>query len=112
MVHNRCIREGVMIGRIGVSLGLGLLLLAAAGCEEGPKKGPRTGREMVAESNGDIPGACECAIECAHTTMIDDDHGLQACKAACSKEFGAKSAAKGFKRAVEVMSRDRESCDD
>ncbi len=101
-----------MFGRIGVAVGIGVLLLACLGCEEGPKKGPKTARTNSKETTGSIPEACECAFECAETTMIDDDRGLQVCRKRCSKEFGKKATAKGFARALEVMSLDRESCDD
>ena len=60
----------------------------------------------------DIPGACECATECANTTMVDDPQGLVTCKNECAKKFGSVALAEGLKRSMEVMSGARESCKD
>jgi len=97
-----------MIRCLGVTVGLAVLFLGILGCEEGPKKGVKT-RGNTTENTTE---ACECALECAQDTMVDDPGGLEACKKECSDEFGAKAAAKGFERALGVMSQDRQSCED
>ncbi len=101
-----------MMKRIGVIAGLFVLFVASCQCEEGPKKGPKTGRMKVNENTETIPGACECALECAETTMVNDPHGLETCRSDCKAEFGKRATAKGFERALEVMGQERESCDD
>jgi hypothetical protein len=98
--------------RIGVVIGLAALLLGSSGCEEGPKKGLKTTGKTARKAARNLPGACECALECAKNANLDDPRGLDTCTGECGSEFGAKLAVEGFQRALEVMSKDRESCDD
>jgi hypothetical protein len=100
--------DSLMIRCIGVTVSLAGLLIGILGCEEGPKKGVKTSGKTAKNTTE----ACECALECAQNTMVDDPSGLEACKNECSDEFGAKAAAKGFERALGVMSQDRQSCED
>lgn len=60
----------------------------------------------------DIPGACECALDCANTITVDDTASLVQCKTKCQKKFGAKAMIEGVKRSMEVLTQARESCSD
>ena len=100
------------IRSIGVIVGLAVLLLGILGCEEGPKKGVKTREKTSGMTAENTAEACECALECASNTMVDDPGGLAACRKECSTEFGTKATARGFERALEVMSQDRQSCED
>lgn len=84
-------------------------LLFAAGLLALPACGKKGGGE---ETKKNIEGACECAIECANDTMVDDSAGLIECKKECQKKFSAGAMITGVKRSVEVMSGVRESCAD
>ena len=64
------------------------------------------------ETKKNVEGACECAIECANETTVDDSLGLIECKKECQKKFGAGAMISGVKRSIEVMSEVRESCAD
>ena len=86
-----------------IMLAAGAASLCLAAC--GDKK-------TAAKKAKDVPGACECAIECANEIAVDDTAGLVECKAACQQKFGAGAMVEGMKRAMEVMSSAREGCED
>lgn len=90
------IRIWLVVGAVAACLGLG-------GCAGKKKDGAET---------KDVAGACECAVECAEAVMVDDGTGLSKCKSKCQKKYGAGATAEGFKRALEVMSKVREGCED
>ncbi len=90
-------------------LGYLMILLFVASAFALPACGKKGGGE---ETKKNIQGACECSIECAENTMVDDSAGLVECKKECQKKFSAGAMITGVKRSVEVMSGVRESCAD
>jgi hypothetical protein len=59
----------------------------------------------------DAKGACECALQCAQTILVDDPVGGAACQKSCQTTFGG-AMVEGTKRAMEVMTKAREGCAD
>ncbi len=69
------------------------------------------GKKKEEAKKQDYKGACECAIQCAENTLVDDPEGLVACQKSCQAKFGG-AMVEGSKRAMEVMAQAREGCAD